>query len=90
MLETLVLRECRGSGTVSGSDERLTRPKAMRAWTSEPAYQEGCEHIKGSLEVGKHADLVVLAEDLLGVDAHTLHEVMPVMTVLDGRVVYEQ
>src|SRR5579875_22130 len=88
-LETLVLRECRGLGAISGPDQRLSREEAIRAWTIEPAYQDGQEWLKGSLERGKRADLVVLAEDVLTVEDHELHAVTPVMTVLDGKIVAE-
>ncbi len=88
-LQMLVLREVHGSGAVSGPDERLTRAQALRAWTAAPAYQDHQEHAKGSIETGKFADLVVLAEDLLTVADHDLHAVTPVMTVLGGDVVYE-
>jgi hypothetical protein len=50
------------------------------------SFEEG---FKGSLEVGKAAALVVLAEDLSRVPVQGLHDVGVVMTVVDGEVVYE-
>ncbi|MGH3519500.1 MAG: amidohydrolase [Haloechinothrix sp.] len=88
-IETLVLRETRGSGTVSGPAERITREQALRAWACAPAYQEGREHEKGRIAPGNFADLTVLAEDVFAVDDHELHNVTPVMTVIGGRVVFE-
>ncbi|WP_219414432.1 amidohydrolase [Pseudonocardia nigra] len=88
-VETLVLRETRGSGTVSGPEERITREQALRAWTAGPAYQEGREHEKGTISPGKLADLTVLAEDILAVDDHELHSVTPVLTVVGGTMVHE-
>lgn len=88
-LETLVLRETRYAREVSGADQRISREQAIRAWTIEPAYQEGLEAMKGSLEPGKLADLVVLEQDVLRVADHELHTLRPTMTVLNGQVVHE-
>ncbi len=88
-VETLVLREARGSGRVSGPAERISRADAIRAWTYEGAYQDRLEHTKGSIEPGKLADLVVLGEDPLSVEPHRLHDLPVDMTVLDGRIVHE-
>lgn len=88
-LESLILRECAGSGAISGPDQRLNRQQAIRAWTIEPAFQDGMERVKGSIEPGKLADLVVLAEDVLAVGDRELHALTPVMTVLDGKIVHE-
>jgi hypothetical protein len=87
-IEMLVLRKVRSSGVVSGPGERLTREQAIRAWTIEAAYLEHAENLKGSIEPGKLADLVVVDEHPLSVDAHELHGVRPVLTILGGRVVH--
>jgi predicted amidohydrolase YtcJ len=50
------------------------------------SFEEG---FKGNLEVGKAADLVVLAEDLNRVPIERLRDVGIVMTVVGGEVVYE-
>jgi predicted amidohydrolase YtcJ len=47
------------------------------------------EGFKGSLEVGKAADLVVLAEDLSRAPVERLREVGVAMTVVGGEIVYE-
>jgi predicted amidohydrolase YtcJ len=88
-VETLVRRRARGSGALSGPTERLTRAQALRAWTAEAAYQQHAEHARGTLEPGKAADLVVLAEDVLDVPDEALHALTPVLTVLGGAVVHE-
>lgn len=89
-IETLVLRETKGSGTVSGPGERIGLEQALRAWTYAPAYQEGREHLKGSIEPGKLADLTVLAEDIFAAEHHELHAVTPVTTIVGGGIVYER
>jgi predicted amidohydrolase YtcJ len=88
-VETLVRRRARGSGALSGPAERLTREQGLRAWTAAAAYHQHAEHVRGTLEPGKIADLVVLAEDVLEVPDEALHALTPVVTVLGGEVVHE-
>ncbi|MFT3873289.1 MAG: amidohydrolase [Nocardioides sp.] len=83
-VECLVLREARGSGRVSGPEERVSREEALRAWTIEAAYQEHTDHLKGTIEPGKLADLVVLEEDPLTIDEHQLHALTVAATYVGG------
>ncbi len=83
-VECLVLRQSRASGRVSGPGERVTREEALRAWTVEAAYQEHTDHLKGAIEPGKLADMVVLEEDPLTIDEHQLHALTVAATYLGG------
>jgi predicted amidohydrolase YtcJ len=47
------------------------------------------EHLVGSIEVGKRADLVVLTDDIMQVPPERIHKVDVVLTMVDGRLVYE-
>jgi predicted amidohydrolase YtcJ len=76
-------------GDVCGPDERVHLRTAIRMHTINAAYASFDEDIKGSLEPGKLADLVVLAEDLTRVPAERLRHVGVAMTVVGGDVVYE-
>lgn len=76
-------------GQVCGADERVDLTTAIRMHTINGAYASFEEHLKGSLEPGKLADLVVLAEDLARVPATGLRHVGVLMTVVGGQVVYE-
>lgn len=58
--------------------------------TLNGAYLSGEEHIKGSLEVGKLADLAVLLTDLAFVSEEDLRAISVDLTVIDGRVVYRR
>jgi predicted amidohydrolase YtcJ len=79
------------SGAVYGRDERLTVPEALIGYTRNGAYLTFEEHVKGTLEVGKVADLVVLSEDMIESDPQRiLTDVHVDLTVLGGRVVYER
>jgi len=61
---------------------------AIRMHTLNGAYAAFDERHKGSVEVGKLADLVVLAEDVSRVPTDRLRHVGVAMTVLGGEVVY--
>jgi predicted amidohydrolase YtcJ len=52
------------------------------------AYGSFEEHIKGSLEVGKLADMIVLSDDILSVDPFTIHQMQVDLTMVDGEICY--
>jgi len=76
------------SGKVIGADERVTPLQAMRAITIEGAYQISEEATKGSIEVGKLADLTVLSANPLKVDPMTIKDIKVLETIKEGRTVY--
>lgn len=76
-------------GTDGGAAQRISRLEALRSWTAGPAYQDYAESWKGTIEVGKVADLVVLDQDLMAIPDEELPSLTPVMTLLDGAVVHE-
>ena len=86
---TMVLRESKAAGRVSGPEQRIALAEAIRTYTIDAAWQDFADGWKGSLETGKVADLCVVEGDLLGADPHTIPDMPVVLTVLDGRVVYE-
>lgn len=51
------------SGGVLGAHQRISVQRALRAVTIDAAWQNGLEHDRGSIEVGKHADFIVLSAD---------------------------
>ncbi len=70
-------------------EQKITVAEAVRAFTLGSAYASFDETIKGSIEPGKLADLVVLSDDIFSIDPTAIDKVKVVMTVFDGRVVYE-
>ena len=69
--------------------EKLSMEDAIRNYTYESAYAEFAENEKGTIEVGKFADLVVHSKDLLTIPHKEILETRPVYTIFNGRIVYE-
>jgi hypothetical protein len=68
--------------------QRITVPEAIHAYTVGSAFAEHQEHVKGSLEAGKLADLAVLTDDILQMPTTDLDKARVYMTVFDGTVIY--
>ena len=69
-------------------DQRLTLEQAISGYTLDAAFASFEEDIKGSIEVGKLADLAVLSQDLFKVPPRKIAETEVMMTVVGGQVVY--
>lgn len=78
------------SGQVIGEKERLTTYEALLAITSWSAYQHFEEHQKGTLEVGKLADMIILEKNPLKVSAKEIKKIKVLETIKDGVVVYKK
>src|SRR5262249_46334356 len=78
-----VTRLSRG-GEVIGPDQRLTPAEALRAVTIDAAYQHYEETTKGSLEVGKIADMAVLSANPLRVAPDAIKEIVVLATLKEG------
>jgi hypothetical protein len=70
-------------------DQRQTLPDIIAAYTRDAAYAEFQERHKGQLRPGFLADMVLLSDDLFDVPAETINQVHPILTMCDGRIVYE-
>ncbi|MEU8956570.1 amidohydrolase [Streptomyces sp. NPDC048518] len=88
-LATMVLRESKAGGRVSGPEKRITLAEAIRTYTIDAAWQDFADDWKGSLEPGKVADLCVLDGELLGADPHDIPTMPVVLTVMDGQIVHD-
>jgi predicted amidohydrolase YtcJ len=76
------------SGDVIGEDQRVTPLEALKAITINAAHQYFEEDSKGSIEVGKLADLVILNGNPLAVDPMAIKGVKVVETIKERRTVY--
>ena len=78
------------SGIVAGKDQRIGIMDAIRMYTYNGAYASLEEKIKGSIEPGKLADLVILSGNILDTPVEELKSLKADMTVIDGQIVYER
>jgi predicted amidohydrolase YtcJ len=69
--------------------EAVSVTEALKMWTIWAARAMGEENIKGSIEVGKYADMTVLSDDLFTMPAQDIKDVRVLKTIVGGRVVYE-
>ena len=77
-------------GDTFNPEERLTREQAIRLYTINNAYLHHEEKEKGSLEVGKLGDLILIDRDVLTCPVDAVRETKVVLTVVAGKVVYER
>jgi predicted amidohydrolase YtcJ len=76
------------SGGVLGADQKITRQEALGLSTINNAYLTFEEKAKGSIEPGKLADFVVLAEDILTIPDKRIEKMKVLMTVVGGKAVF--
>jgi predicted amidohydrolase YtcJ len=77
------------SGTaIRGPEETPTRADALRMYTLGSAWFSYDEMKRGSLEVGKYADLAVLSKDYTTVPVDQIGGIESVLTMVSGRIVY--
>ncbi len=77
------------SGRVFAAEEAISMMEALQAYTLFGAWLSFEEDLKGSIEPGKLADLIVLDQDLLTVDPEKIMDTKVLQTWLGGRLVYE-
>ena len=71
-------------------EQKISVEETVRAYTAGSAYAEFQDHVKGTISNGKLADLVLLSRDIFKIDPKEIEYVKVVMTMVDGRVVYEE
>lgn len=77
-------------GVVLGADERIDNWKALKSLTTEAAWQIFEEKTKGSLEVGKLADMVILDTDPLTAAPEQFLDIAVLETLKEGKTVYRK
>ncbi len=78
------------NGEVFYPDQVMTREEALRAYTWNVAYSGFEEDLKGSLEIGKLADITVLSKDILTIPEEEILETRVVHTIVGGKVEYSR
>ena len=83
-------KDMRGySGPGWHPEEKVTRAQALKMFTIWPAYAAFEENLRGSIEVGKLADLTILSADIMTIPEMEILKTHCVMTVIGGEIVYE-
>jgi len=77
------------TGQVISPEECIDVMDAIRLYTWNGAYLEKSENVKGSIEPGKIADIVVLNSDILTVPVDEIKDVKVITTIVDGKIVYQ-
>ena len=71
-------------------EQKISIENAIKCYTLNSAYAAFEENIKGSIEEGKLADLVVLSDDILTIDPIKIKDAQVLMTVFDGKIIYQK
>jgi predicted amidohydrolase YtcJ len=77
-------------GTPANPEEAISPMDALRMLTIWAAYSGFEEKVKGSIEAGKLADLVVLSGDPLTIAREKIADIQPDLTIIDGKIGYER
>lgn len=72
-----------------GMDQKLSILEALRSYTTYPAFASFEEGIKGSIEKDKFCDMVVISGDIFTGDAKKLLDTKVLMTIINGKIVYD-
>ncbi|MEM8971359.1 MAG: amidohydrolase [Pseudomonadota bacterium] len=78
------------AGRVLGPGQKLTRVEALACASREGAWLSFEEDFKGTLEIGKAADIAILSDDLLEIDENRISEIVAETVITAGEVVYER
>lgn len=92
MLETIecAVNRRTKTGKVLGVDECISVEEALKGVTINAAYQYFQEHERGTIEVGKLADFVILSDDPRRIDKLKIHEINVLATIKEGICCYKK
>ncbi len=71
-------------------EQKISIEDAIKCYTINSSYASFEENIKGSIEVGKLADLIVLSDDILTIDPVKIKDAQVEMTVFNGKIIYQK
>lgn len=78
------------NGETFYKDQKMDRLEALKSYTINGAYAAFEENIKGSLEVGKLADITILSKDILTIPDDHILDTKVVYTIVGGNILYER
>ena len=78
------------SGQIVAPEEAISVMDAIRVYTWNGAYLGKEEALKGSIEIGKLADLVVIDRDILNVPNKEIMDIQVMMTIVGGEIIYQR
>ncbi len=70
-------------------DQKMTRMEALKSYTLDNAYAGFEEELKGSLEVGKFADITILSNDLINCPEEEILSTKVLYTIVGGKIQYQ-
>ena len=85
----MVITRKTADGTVYNPEQKISREQALRMWTWNAAYLSFDEEVKGSIEPGKLADLVIIDRDYLTCPEDEIKDIQVLQTIVGGKVVYD-
>jgi predicted amidohydrolase YtcJ len=77
------------TGELNCPEEIITVMEAIRMYTIDSAYSGFEEKVKGSIEKGKYADLIVLSADPLTVPVDEIRDIKVETAIIDGKIVFQ-
>lgn len=89
VLDATVTRRARGSGRIVGPEHRVDVITALKAMTIWPAYHHFEDRTKGSIEIGKLGDLVILSKDPTAVEPTTIADIKVTETIKEGKTIFK-
>ena len=85
----MVVSRKTATGEVFNPEQKISREQALKMWTWNAAYLSFEEDVKGSIEAGKYADLVILDRDIMTCPEDEIREIEPLQTILGGKVIFD-
>ncbi len=83
-------RDTLSAGQLQNHGQLLTRAEALRVQTYNNAYITFDEDVKGSLEAGKYADLIVIDRDYMTIPVEEIKDIQVLATMVDGGWAYQR
>lgn len=71
-------------------DQKITVKEAVKGYTINSAYASYDENNKGTIEVDKYADMIMISEDIFEIDPQNIKDIKCQMTIVDGKIVYKR